>query len=70
MKCLGIGPVVTAHSHMEIRDIKKGMCLLGDWRLRLFGETIVAVKFEVGLTIDMDEPFRKFGYQDIWNRVE
>jgi hypothetical protein len=70
MKRLGIGPMVTAHSHMERGDIKKGMRLLGGWRLRLFGETIMAIKFKVGLTVDLDGPFRKFKYRDIWNQVE
>jgi hypothetical protein len=70
VKCLGIGLVATAHSHMESGAIKKGMRLLSGWRLRLFGETIVVVKFEVGPIVDLDGPFRKFKYQDIWNQVE
>jgi hypothetical protein len=45
MKHLGIGLVVTAHSHMESESIEKGMRLLGGWQLRLFQEMILAVKF-------------------------
>jgi hypothetical protein len=46
VKHLGIGSTVTTHSHMESGDIKKGMRLLGGWKLRLFEETIMAVKFK------------------------
>jgi hypothetical protein len=63
----GSGPVFTAHSHIENGAIKKGMHLLGGWRLRLFGEKIMAIKFKIGSTIDLDGPFHKFKYRDIWN---
>ena len=36
---------------------KECMRLLGGWKIRLFGETIMVVKFEVGLTADLDRIF-------------
>jgi hypothetical protein len=69
-KRLGIGPMVTTYNHMESGDIKKGMHVLGNWKLRLFGEMMVAIKFEVRLVVDLDGPFHKFKYRDILNRVE
>jgi hypothetical protein len=45
-KHLGFGPMVTTDSYMESRAINKGMSLLGGWKLRLFGETIVDLKMK------------------------
>jgi hypothetical protein len=69
-KHLGIGSMVTAHRHMERGAIKRGRRLLGGWKLRLFGETIMVVKFKVSPIIDMDGPFCNFEHRDIWNQVE
>jgi hypothetical protein len=70
VKRLGIGFVVTTHIHMESGAIKKGMTPLGGWKLSLFGETIVDIKFKLGPTVDLDGPFCMFKYRDIWNQVE
>jgi hypothetical protein len=55
-------PESWAHDHSlrsyGSRAIKKGKAPVEHGRLRLFKEMIVAVKFKVNLTVDLDGSFR------------
>jgi hypothetical protein len=62
---LRVGPMITAHGHMESSFIKKGKAPIEQWATKIIQGNDLVVKIKENPTINLDGSFRGIEHQDI-----